>query len=216
MPVSLIIFDLDGTLVDTSLDITAALNYAIAPYALSEVSVAETIPLVGEGSSALIEKMLKTKAPDIDFATVRSRFGAYYTDHIADHAVPYPGVPEALAELSAIRKAVVSNKMEALSVGVLDALGLLRHFDYVSGADTSAERKPSPVPVLDVLSRFAVQPADALFVGDSVYDMAAARAAGVRSVAVLYGFGLPSFSEGADFTIERIGELVEIVKKLNG
>jgi phosphoglycolate phosphatase len=216
MPIKLIIFDLDGTLVNTSADITAALNHAVAPYGIPPISVAETITLVGEGARALIDKVLRAKAPHIDPSTVLKAFIAYYADHMADRAVPYPGAAEVLAALSQVKKAVVSNKMEALSVGVLDALGLLHYFDYVSGGDTSAEKKPSAVPILDVLSRFALQPAEALLVGDSIYDMLAARASGVRSVAALYGFGSPGFSEGADFTIGRLGELVDIVKRLNG
>jgi phosphoglycolate phosphatase len=215
MPINLIIFDLDGTLVDSSADITDALNHAVAPYGIPAVSIAETITLVGEGSTALIRKVLKAKAPHVNVTAVLDAFLAYYADHMADHAAPYPGVVEALSALSPIKKAVVSNKLETFSVGLLDALGLLKHFDYVSGGDTSAEKKPSPVPIFDVLSRFDTQPADALFIGDSVYDMLAARAAGVRSVAALYGFGRQGFSEGANFRIGRIGELVDIVRSLN-
>ena len=104
--------------------------------------------------------------------------------------------------------------LKAFSVRLLDSLGLLRHFEYISGGDSVSERKPSPAPILDVLSHLAVKPADALFIGDSVYDVMAARAASVRVVAALYGFGTEDFSEGADFTLERIGLLVDIVKGL--
>ena len=95
-------------------------------------------------------------------------------------------------------------------------MGLLQHFEYVAGGDTSAEKKPSPTPVLDVLARFETEAHEALFVGDSVYDMKAAKGAGVRSVAALYGFGPNGFSNGADFKIKRFGELVDIVKGLGG
>jgi len=97
-------------------------------------------------------------------------------------------------------------------VQVLEALDLLKHFDYVAGADTASAKKPSPIPVLHVLSRFDTLPEEALFIGDSIYDMEAAQAAGVRTVAALYGYGAPGFWSKADYRISAIGGLPEIVR----
>lgn len=214
MSLSLIIFDLDGTLVDSSADICGALNYALTPYGLSEVSIEETISLVGEGATALVGKVIRQKAPGLDLPVVMKRFLEHYSAHMTDASAPYPGVVEALERLSSFRKAVVSNKLEAFSIQLLQSLGLLKYFNYVSGGDTSSEKKPSPIPIIEVLSRFDALPRDALFVGDSIYDMRAAKAAGLRAVAVLYGYGPPGFSEEADYTIDRIGDLVDIVTRL--
>jgi phosphoglycolate phosphatase len=214
MPVKLIIFDLDGTLVDSSVDISNALNYAIRPYSPSEVSVQETIALVGEGVSALVGKLVEERGIDIDLPTLVRRFLDYYRTHLTDHSAPYPGAEKTLRALSRQKKAVVSNKLEALSIQLLKTLNFLEYFDYVAGGDTSLQKKPSPVPILNVLSRFDTLPSDALFVGDSIYDMAASRAARVKSVAALYGYGSPGFSDGSDYSIERIEELIDLVARL--
>jgi phosphoglycolate phosphatase len=214
MPVKLIIFDLDGTLVDTSVDVSNALNYAIRPYTSLEVSVEETIALVGEGATALVGKLIAKMGIDIDPPALLRRFFDYYRTHITDHSAPYAGVEKTLRALSRQKKAVISNKLEALSIRLLEALDLLEYFDYVAGGDTHLQKKPSPVPIFNVLSRFDTLPSDALFVGDSIYDMAASRAAHVKSVAALYGYGSPGFSDGADYSIERIEELIDLVEGL--
>ncbi len=214
MSVKLIIFDLDGTLVDSSIDVSNALNYAIRPYSSYEVSVEETIALVGEGATALVGKLIKEKGMDLDPPTLLRRFFDHYRAHMTDHSAPYPGAETMLRALSGQKKAIVSNKLEALSIQLLKTLNLLEHFSYVAGGDTHLQKKPSPVPILNVLSWFDTLPGDALFVGDSIYDITASRAAGVRSVAVLYGYGSPGFSEGADYSIEHLEELIDLVAGL--
>ncbi len=214
MPVKLIIFDLDGTLVDSSVDVCNSLNYAIRPYSSSEVSVEETIALVGEGATALVRKLIEERGLDLDPPTLLRRFFDYYRTHMTDHSAPYPGVEKTLRTLSGQKKAIVSNKIEALSVQLLKALNLMEYFDYVAGGDTLLQKKPSPEPILNVLSRFDTLPGDALFVGDSIFDITASRAAGVKSVAVLYGYGFPGFSDGADYSVERIEELIDLVARL--
>jgi phosphoglycolate phosphatase len=211
--IRLLIFDLDGTLVDSSADISAALNHAIGPYGIPEVTIPETISLVGEGLTRLIEKVIERRAPGLDLSTLVVRFLDYYSVHLGDNTRPYPGTPEVLDELRDCRKVVVSNKIESLSIEVLRATGLARYFDFVAGGDTFSEKKPSPTPVLAVLSKFGVAPAQTLLVGDSIYDMEAGRAAGVKTVAALYGYGSPSFSSRADYRMERIGDLPEIVRR---
>jgi phosphoglycolate phosphatase len=123
-------------------------------------------------------------------------------------------VRETLERLGACKKAVISNKLTDFAKKILEALDLLKHFEIVAGADSSPERKPSPVPILRVLWLLNVAPHEALIVGDSIYDMAAGRAAGIRTVAVTYGYGKPGFSEGCDFVIDRFSELLELVKTL--
>ena len=211
MPVKLLIFDLDGTLVDSSADIAKAINYAFGPYGVSEVSVAETITLIGEGLTRLIEKVMERRAPGLDPGTLVARFLEHYSAHVADLTRPYPGVEKVLTALIRYKKAIVSNKTEALSIKVLEALDLLKYFDSVLGGDTLPEKKPSPMPILDVLGRFDMRPEQALIIGDSVYDIEAGRAAGVRTVAALYGYGDPGFWKEADYRVESIEGLMEIL-----
>jgi phosphoglycolate phosphatase len=215
MPLKLIIFDLDGTLVDSSVDISNALNYSIAPYGIGQVSVKETLTLVGEGVTRLIEKLITKRGRRLEIPVLVARFMDYYATHLADNTVAYPSVPDVLEKLRKFRKAIISNKSESLSLQVLDSLGLRQFFDFVAGADTLSKKKPSPEPILEVLSRFAVSPRETVIVGDSIYDVEAGRAAGIRTVAAMYGFGAPGFSRNADFEIGSMGDLPLLLERMN-
>lgn len=214
MELKLIIFDLDGTLLDSRLDIMHAVNHAISPYAIAPVTLQETKELTGEGAIRLMEKLLKKREVDLEISTLIDRFESYYAEHPVSHTVAYPGVPETLRSLRDYRKAVISNKFRSISLQVLEKLELSQHFDEVTGVDTFPERKPSPLPVLRVLDRFAAKPEEALIVGDSIYDIRAGRAAGTKTVAVTYGYGAPGFSDDADFIITDFPQLIDIVKRL--
>jgi len=215
MSLRLIIFDLDGTLVDSSADIMHALNYAVEPYSSRRFTVQETITLVGEGIPRLIEKI----TPGTDEQTrakVMERFTHHYVTHLLDHTTVYPGIQETLAGLSDYRKAVVSNKREFLSKMVLEGLGLSGYFDVVIGSDSVAASKPSPVPLRKVLSDLHFQPDEAVMVGDSNYDVDAGKAAGVRTIAVTYGYRPIDAIKHADFLIDRMSDLIPLIKKLEG
>ncbi len=214
MSIKLIIFDLDGTLVNSSIDITNALNYAIEPYGLEKLTVERTISLVGEGITRLIEKVLGeglTGIRDI----VLERFLEYYGEHLTDNTAAYPGVRETLALLGAFRKAVISNKREDLSRRLLENLGLAGYFDIIWGSDSVPEKKPSPVPVQEMLRKFSCAPAEAVIVGDSNYDIEAGRAAGVRTVAVSYGYRDVSLLKDADFIIDSMTDLISRLDTFN-
>jgi phosphoglycolate phosphatase len=211
MAIKLLIFDLDGTLVDSAVDIAAALNYAAAPYNTGAVGLDETIELVGEGVTKLIDKLITRRRINATVPQLLTRFLDYYAAHLLDATRPYPGAAETLAALPDCTKIVISNKVESFSRAILEGLGLMHHFASVQGGDTVAEKKPSPLPVLDALARFHTPATDALLIGDSIYDMTAGRAAHVRTVAALYGYGSPGFAEKADFRIGAIGELVQVV-----
>jgi len=213
MSLRLIIFDLDGTLVDSSLDIMHALNHAVEPYSSRHFTVSETITLVGEGIPRLIEK-ITPGADEQTRAKVLERFTQHYVAHLLDHTRAYTGIPETLARLSGYRKAVVSNKREFLSKKVLEGLGLSSYFDVVIGSDSVAATKPSPVPLLKVLSELHLQPDDAVMVGDSNYDVDAGKAAGIRTIAVTYGYRPIEAIRHADFLIDRMTDLVPLVETL--
>lgn len=213
--IRLLMFDLDGTLVDSSVDITNALNYATEPYDFGRITPDRTITLVGEGITRLIEKLVVEERAGI-VPDVLDRFSRYYSDHLADFTLPYQGVSETLEKLSGYRKAVISNKREAMSRKLLDKIGLLRYFDMVVGGDSAEERKPSPMPLRKALDAFGVTPREAVMVGDSNYDIEAGRAAGVRTVAVTYGFRRVEYLRDADHIIASFGELAPLLAAIGG
>ncbi len=207
MKIKLIIFDLDGTLVDSAPDITNALNYASGPYGFEQLTVERTTSLVGEGVTRLIEKLVGQKAEGLKDVVLK-RFLEYYSEHLTDFTVPYPGVRETLKMLGEYRKAVLSNKREDLSRGLLENLGLSGYFDIIWGSDSVSEKKPSPAPVLEMLKKISCGADEAVMVGDSNYDIEAGRAAGVRTVAVSYGYRDISLLREADFIIDNMRELI--------
>ena len=204
--IKLIIFDLDGTLVDSSVDLTNALNYALEPCGLEKLSVQQTKSLVGEGITKLIENLLGPgrRGMHVDML---DRFMDYYSSHLIDYTKPYPGVAETLACLGGYKKAVVSNKREALSRDVLQGLGLLPYFDAVLGSDSAGEKKPSPIPLLRVMQMLSCDPGETVIIGDSNFDIEAGKAAGTRTCAVTYGFRDVRLLKDADTVIESFSEI---------
>ena len=208
--IKLIICDLDGTLVDSSDDLTNALNYAIEPCALVKLTVAQTKNLVGEGITKLLENLLGPECHDLH-ALVLDRFMSYYSDHLLDFTVPYPGVVKTLNDLSSFRKAVISNKRESLSKAVLEGLGLLQYFDLVLGSDSVGEKKPSPRPLMKVMETLACQPTETVIVGDSNFDIQAGRAAGTSTCAVTYGYRDARLLKDADMYVDRFEDLLRLL-----
>ncbi len=207
----LIIFDLDGTLVDSGIDITNALNYAITPYGLNSLAGEDTIKMVGEGLTRLIEKILGDNNAFIKDA-VLDRFIKYYSEHLTDFTKPYPGVIKTLEMLGDYKKAIISNKRESLSKKLLEQLGLMKFFDVVLGSDSAPEKKPSPAPVKKVLEILGIEPHRAIIVGDSDFDIQAGKGAGLIAVAVTYGFRDRESLSNADFIIDGIGELLTLIE----
>jgi|SRR5208283_359258 len=219
MTIELIIFDLDGTLVDSSIDITNAINYAIEPFGIKPVTVNDAKGLVGEGITKLLERVVNRGQGTgevvrklIDKGVLGERFIDYYSSHLTDNTTVYPGGKETLEELKGYKKAVISNKQESLSIKILKELDLFKYLDLVVGSETTPERKPSPVPVIYVLSKLQVRPAKAVIVGDSNFDIEAGKAAGINAIGVTYGFRSVDFLRGADFIINSIDELMPLVR----
>lgn len=207
MPVELIIFDLDGTLVDSSQDLADAFNYALEPYGSELFTVGEIKQLTGGGLHQLIEKMPVRGKIAFDRETVARRFFAYHSEHLADHTRPYKGVPETLEQLRAYKKVVVSNKITEFCKKILEQLGLLHYFDLIVGSDMVHESKPSPEPILFVLKQFNVPADRAVIVGDSMNEVRAGKAAGVRIIGATYGFGGKGLWKNTDYTIRSFSQL---------
>lgn len=202
----LIIFDLDGTLVDSSVDLTNALNYAIEPCAIKKLTVAQTKSLVGEGITTLIEKLLGPDRHDLRHQ-ILDRFMSHYSDHLVDFTLPYPGVAETLNDMSLFKKAVISNKREVLSRTVLEKLGLMQYFDAVLGSDSVGEKKPSPRPLMKVMDTLCCRPDETIIVGDSNFDIEAGKAAGTMTCAVAYGFRDVSLLQAADLVVDAFSDI---------
>jgi phosphoglycolate phosphatase len=124
-------------------------------------------------------------------------------------------VEDTLKRLKDFKKAVVSNKLEVFTMKTLKLLHLHPHFDLILGGDSGHERKPSPEAILSVLSRLDVSADQVLMVGDTAYDIEAGKRAGVKTVAVTYGYGSPGFADGADFTMDQFPELIDIITALS-
>lgn len=204
-----LIFDLDGTLVNTGSDLTNALNYSLEPYGYPRKTLEETIALVGEGLTRLIEKTVRERKELIPAVT--ERFISYYSDHLTDFSAPYPGVMETLEKLGRYKKAVISNKRESLSRKLLQELSLSGYFDLVLGSDSVEEKKPSPKPILRVLGILSVGKEESAIIGDSIYDIEAGKAAGIRTIAVTYGFMTEDALAGADYIIHRMNDLPAVL-----
>jgi phosphoglycolate phosphatase len=205
-------FDLDGTLVDTSKDITNAVNYAINSYGLKTLIVEDTIKIMGEGLTRLIEKILGNEKSQWRDEVIK-RFLDYYSGHLVDYSSVYPHVRETLEKLNGYKKAVISNKRQNLSARLLDKLRLLKYFDLVIGSDTTSERKPSPVPVIHVLTRLGIYPDESVIVGDSNYDIEAGKRAGIETVAVTYGYRERQYLKEADYVIDDFNDLLTVLEK---
>ncbi|MCJ7483554.1 MAG: HAD-IA family hydrolase [Thermodesulfovibrionales bacterium] len=210
MSIQLLLFDLDGTLVDTIRDITNALNYALNSIGIKKLTIDETKQFVGEGLTKLIEKVLGEGKKEFREA-VTNTFLQFYTDHLIDYSPVYPHVKTTLERLVKYKKAVISNKREYLSTEILDKLKLLRYFDLVVGSDTTIEKKPSAVPILYVLQKLKARPEEAVMVGDSNFDIEAGRKAGVTTVAVTYGYRERQYLLAADHMIDQFNELPAIL-----
>lgn len=187
-PFNLVIFDLDGTLVDSKYDLAAALTFALEPFGAGPVLADEIPPLLGSGLAALLRMSLPNASEDT-LSEARARFNAYYDAHTADLSPVYPGVRETLEKLPGLRKAVFSNKIQVFTEQILRQLHLDSYFDLALGAQPELyPLKPSPAGILYILNQLGIPAEHTLMVGDSTHDMEAAKAAGVRCCAVTYGY----------------------------
>jgi phosphoglycolate phosphatase len=184
-----VLLDLDGTLVDTRLDLVGSTNHVRRSFGLPPLAAREVERLVGHGARALVERALGVERTDLHDEGV-SRFLEHYTEHCLDHTRPYAGMAELIdsAAPCGVRFAVVTNKPEALSRRILAGLDLLDGLVSVVGGDTFPQRKPHPRGVEHVLTLCGAERSRALLVGDSAVDVATGRAARVSTCGVLWGF----------------------------
>lgn len=220
MPPPLIVFDLDGTLVDTAPDLIDTLNVILAREGMPPVAYDEARLLIGGGARRMVERALIGEGRDPLPALVDRLFGEFldhYSAHIADRSRPFPHLETALDRLAArgCRFAVCTNKLERLSRLLLDALALTPRFDAICGQDTFGVMKPNPQALLGTVARAAGSPAQAVMVGDSETDVATARAACIPVIAVDFGYTERPVTEfGPDRVISSFSALPAAVAQL--
>jgi phosphoglycolate phosphatase len=215
-PCRLFLFDLDGTLIDSREDITRAVNAVLIKMGQPALSMAEVIRFVGDGTEALIQRVLRNTTgaePSVDQVSAGvNLLLEEYGNHLIDSTRLYPGVRETLASLRWARLGLVSNKSEALSRRLLAAFGLAERFCMVIGGDSLPRRKPDPAPILEAMSRCHALPSETVMVGDSPTDTIAGKAAGVFTCGISGGFRSREELEaaGPDVIIEHFSELLKL------
>jgi phosphoglycolate phosphatase len=222
MAVPTIVFDLDGTLVDTAPDLIATLNTILAREGLPGVAYASARNMVGGGARHMIERGLAAAGVRRSTAEIEALCGQFiehYAAHIADHSRPFPGVEAALDALAGggCRLAVCTNKLEWLSLKLLGALGLAHRFAAICGADTFGVQKPDAAILRGTVARAGGDMDAAIMVGDAITDIAVARAAGVPVIAVDFGYSETPVAElHPDRIVSRFERLPEAVWALLG
>ena len=212
-----LLFDLDGTLVDSRADLVTSVNLMLDELGYVPLPATQIITFVGEGMRLLIERALRASlSQEPDEALVLHALEVYrgkYREHLLDQTQAYPEVYETLEAFAHLPKAVVTNKPLEFTVTILEALDLQRHFVAVIGGDSLPERKPAPAPLLEAARLCDVAPRGCLMIGDTKVDMLAGKAAGMKTCGFVGGFRGKEelIAAHADFLIDRFGELQKLI-----
>jgi phosphoglycolate phosphatase len=204
-----LIFDLDGTLIDSKKDLILAVNAMLREAGRAELGESTIAGYIGAGAPQLIARALGDGATEEEKKTALKFFLDYYEIHKMDSTRPYPGVAEALAELRRFPMAILTNKPFKISRRILDAMGLSGYFRAIYGGNSFETKKPDPLGALTILREFGAAPQEALLIGDSEVDIQTARNAGMLSAAVNYGFGVHDrIAHPADLYLNELPDLV--------
>ena len=213
----LLIFVLDGTLIDSKLDLVHAVNATRAWMELAPISEQLVASYVGSGAPVLVRRALGPEASDADVARALEYFLGYYRDHMLDNTRLYPGVQEALDRLhhGGSKLAVLTNKPVRFSQAIVDGLGLGAHFFRVYGGNSFDQKKPDPIGIETLLADSGVARDRTIMVGDSGVDIRTARNANVKACGVTYGFQPETFEQDPpDLVVDNMLQLADYV--LNG
>ncbi|OWV86693.1 phosphoglycolate phosphatase [Rhizobium sp. R72] len=202
MTPALIVFDLDGTLLDTHTDLVESINHTIAELGIAPVSYGDLTYLVGHGAKVMIERACGLRGHPLSqeqLPALLDRFIAHYANNMPGHTLPYPGLIEAMNQLKSAgcKLAVCTNKLEGLARSLIEKLELIHYFDAITGGDTFAVRKPDAQHLLGTIERAGGDFRNTVMIGDSVNDILVARNAGVPSIAVPFGY--------SDVPVETLG-----------
>jgi phosphoglycolate phosphatase len=210
----LLVFDLDGTLVDSELDLANSVNAMLQEIGRKPLSVERIASYIGQGVAVLVRRALGTGAAPDDVERAKEIFLKHYREHMLDHTAPYPGVREALVDLGNHKMAVLTNKPVHFSRAMLSGLGLAGCFLQVYGGNSFENKKPDPIGLNRLMEETQVPASRTMMIGDSISDVLAGRNAGVWTCGVNYGFGAPTLDEAPPDI--RIDDLRELPQLLNG
>src|SRR5512146_1724587 len=220
MPLSLVVFDLDGTLVDSAADLAAAINAMLADFGCEPLSVPEVRRMIGDGVAMLVARALAARnCQQADLTAAARVFMRYYESGATSLTAAFPGVDDALRALrdDGIPLAVCTNKPARISADILGSLGLAGYFARLIGGDSLPFRKPDPRVLHALLDTFAARPETSLLVGDSEIDAATARSAGMPFVLMKHGYHRGPVEEIPCLAaLENFGQLPAMARALKG
>ena len=209
---SVLIFDLDGTLVDSKKDLTASINHIRQQFDLPLLTEEEIARFIGNGALMLIRRVLGPKATENNVQAGLQMFLSYYRAHMLDCTELYPGVRETLERLTDCKLAVLTNKPVHFSCAMLDGLGIYKHFAAVYGGNSFDHKKPDPVGVFQILSDTKGSREHTWIIGDSSVDVLTGRNAGIKTCGVTYGYATETFKDvPPDFLIDNFSDLEALV-----
>jgi phosphoglycolate phosphatase len=190
LPVRALIFDLDGTLIDSQRDLIHSVNAMLVEMGREKLNEETISGYIGHGAPLLVSRALGADAKEEELRRALQFFLAYYEEHKLDTTCAYPGVAETLEKLASVPMAVLTNKPVRISVRILEAMGLAKYFRAIYGGNSFETKKPDPLGARTILRELGATPEEALLVGDSEVDVQTARNAGMIAAAVNYGFGV--------------------------
>lgn len=208
-----LIFDLDGTLIDSKQDLIRSVNAMLVETGREPLHEDTVSSYIGHGAPRLVARALGNDATEEECGRALRFFLAHYDEHKLDSTRAYPGVAEALEELCDFPMAVLTNKPVRVSRRILEGLGLAKYFRAVYGGNSFDTKKPDPLGAMRILEEFDTAPAEALMVGDSEVDVQTARNAGTFAAAVNYGFGTHNRDAyPADIYLDCLTDLVKVLR----